>query len=255
MKRTGLILLVILVVGVFMLHDIDKSGDTNRLNPTPNQNDQQIDRLAHGTTQNQNSGEEATADGLKFQERKIITKVDGTDKMVYGFQSDGSYGLTFSDGSNQRLLIGPDSTHADVIKISKPGYDASTAADANLIFNSGQNLFKILEVKTATVAALTQGAGSGGSTDSGYIDIQGYAANLTVLAIATEVTGTVRNPNFVWYGSKLLTPGAQDAWATYDYSWDGSGNPRYTRSISNLSASPVTDNGYTIKIYILQETQ
>lgn len=81
-------------------------------------------------------------------------------------QSSGSVGDTFSvgnvlingkdgaielaNGTNRPLLIGKDSNGNDVVKVAQPGYDAQTARDDQLSFNSLQNTLKI--VKTDTLA-------------------------------------------------------------------------------------------------------
>ena len=112
------------------LHDVDKDG-INRNNPTPNADDNILDRLAHGTTQNQNSIEEAEADGLKFLERQVIAKQDGVNKAVFGFlDSSNKFGL----------------------KVAPDGLDVLTASDDELIFNSEQNVFKIVDTGTTTIS-------------------------------------------------------------------------------------------------------
>lgn len=104
------------------LFDIDKTGD-DRGTPAPNQDDQQDQRMAHGTTQNQNSIDEAQADGLKFLERQVLAKQDGVNKAVYGF---------FGEANKFGLRVADD------------GVDVLTATADQLIFNSDQNIFKVV---------------------------------------------------------------------------------------------------------------
>lgn len=125
------------------LHDVDKNSP-RRGKSSLNAPDLNTNPLAAGTTQAQNSIDTPQADGLKIKERQIAIHTNGIDRIVYGFLSNGGFGLASYDSTNQRLLIGPDSTGADVVKISKPGYDAYNATDANLILNSQQNVFKIV---------------------------------------------------------------------------------------------------------------
>lgn len=107
---------------IMSLFDISKD-DPMRSIPAPNTNDSVTNRLAHGTTQNQNSGEIAEDDGLKFLERQIIAKQDGFNKAAFGFYGDANkFGL----------------------KVAQDGFDVLTASDSQLIFNSEQNSFKIL---------------------------------------------------------------------------------------------------------------
>lgn len=110
------------------LHDIDKTHG-RRLNPSPNSNDKVADRLAAGTTQNHNAGEEALSDGLKMKERQIIAVQDGFNKAIFGFYGDANkFGF----------------------KVAQDGFDVLTATDDQLIFNSEQNMFKIAKVVTGT---------------------------------------------------------------------------------------------------------
>jgi hypothetical protein len=105
------------------LHDISKN-DPMRSLPKPNTNDNVTNRLAHGTTQNHNAGEQAIGDGLKFKERQILARQSGTNKAVYGFlESTNEFGL----------------------KVAKPGIDVLTAEDIDLIFDSENNVFKVLD--------------------------------------------------------------------------------------------------------------
>lgn len=56
--------------------------------------------------------------------RILTTDNDGVTRVVMGKLGDNEYGL----------------------KVSKPGFDAATASDNDLIFNSGQNVFKIAKI-------------------------------------------------------------------------------------------------------------
>lgn len=66
--------------------------------------------------------------------------------------ADNSVGLNVPDASgNAVLFAGKDSTGATVVKVAKPGFDARTASAANLIFNSTQNIFKIVKIGTLNI--------------------------------------------------------------------------------------------------------
>lgn len=121
------------------LHDIDKGGVRRKL-PSPNADDSITQRYAHGTVQNQNSQEEAQADGLKFLERQIIARQDGFNKAAFGFYGEANkFGL----------------------KVAEDGKDVLTAGDDELVFNSEQNVFKIV---LDGDAAVTLTADDGGFT-------------------------------------------------------------------------------------------
>ena len=115
------------------LHDISKDDNLRRL-PTPNANDKKDQYMAQGTTQAQNHGAEATADGLKIKERQILAVQDGYEKAAFGFYGNaGKFGL----------------------KVAKDGFNATTADDSELIFNSEQNTFKIAKIVEITVPGFT----------------------------------------------------------------------------------------------------
>lgn len=120
------------------LHDVSKSDDGRKV-PRPNANDDIHQRYAHGTVQNQNSQEDPQADGLKFLERQIIAKQGGFNKAAFGF-----YGAANKFG----------------LKVADDGVDVLTATDDQLIFNSEQNVFKILATDTSTfsIPATTTGS-------------------------------------------------------------------------------------------------
>lgn len=151
------------------LHDIDKQED-NRGLPRPNADDQQFQRMAHGTTQNQNSIEEAQADGLKFLERQIIAKDDGVNKALFGFLEDGTFGL----------------------KVAKPGFDVLTASDDDLIFNSAQNVFKIVDSGNIVLPAAslnTGGANYGFNVGATTSIAHGLSYTPAVIAFVNDGTG------------------------------------------------------------------
>lgn len=62
-----------------MLHDIDKNGD-NRLSPMPNTVDQQLQRMAHGTTEI----------SLKIEGSEIAAKLTIKDGKLKIYKNDGS---------------------------------------------------------------------------------------------------------------------------------------------------------------------
>lgn len=61
---------------------------------------------------------------------------------------EGKGRLLAFDGSNNLGLFGYDDAGQVVVKIAKPGFDANSATDDQLIFNSNQNIFKITVTNT-----------------------------------------------------------------------------------------------------------
>lgn len=119
------------------LWDTDKNSD-HRNNPTLNQKDQVLQRMASGTTSIHPVTSDTTTSGyLQTKDGRILA----------------------NDGSNNIGLFGFDSTGAMVVKVAKTGYDADTAANANLVFNSSQNMFKIVNTYTLTNNVVLDGTG------------------------------------------------------------------------------------------------
>lgn len=213
-----------------MLHDIDKTGD-NRLNSTPNNDDKVIDRLAHGTTQNQNSGEEAQADGLKFLERQIIAKQDGVNKAVFGFFGEANkFGL----------------------KVAEDGVDVLTASDDGLIFNSEQNVFKIVVSSTAaqSVPSLAQDV-----TDTLTVPHNlGYIPAVIVFLNGTGSTYLTANRYYPLPQSVSVKVGAT-YYPGIIYNFNVDSTNIYFTVTNSSAATPITDIGTANwKYYLLQET-
>lgn len=95
---------------------------------------------------------------------KVIRDESGVDRVILGRWPDGKYG----------------------IKVSKEGVDVMNATPDQLVFNSSNNLFKIVETGTATVTA----PGSTGS--SAYTSVtHEVGKNPTVMAfVSFSPTGT-----------------------------------------------------------------
>lgn len=67
--------------------------------------------------------------------------------------------LLFNDGTTNRLLIGQNSSGSEVVWISKAGAEVTTASASDLIFNSAQDIFKIISKVQTTIPSFTIGTG------------------------------------------------------------------------------------------------
>lgn len=158
------------------LHDVDKTN-SNRITSILNSADDVQQRMAQGTSQVQNAGEEES-DGLRTLERQIMAVQDGTNKAVFGF-----YGTANKFG----------------FKVAEDGVDVLTASDDQLLFNSEQNVFKIVKTGTVSVDAVSPGSSTYTTVthNLGYVpaavayaDVDGIYAALPYTTINTS-TGTV----------------------------------------------------------------
>jgi hypothetical protein len=92
-----------------------------------------------------------------MSDQKIISPTElteGSGKVT--INNTVAQGTLVNDGNNDRILLGFQKdgfgTGVDYgLKISKDGEDVKTASNDNLIFNSAQNVFKIVGAGTMTV--------------------------------------------------------------------------------------------------------
>ncbi len=73
----------------------------------------------------------------------------------------GNGRLIVSDGINNIGLFGYDSVGNIVVKIAKSGYNADTATNDQLVFNSAQNIFKIVKIMNLNVLKAANSSDSG----------------------------------------------------------------------------------------------
>lgn len=164
----------------------------------------------------------------------------------YGEQSDGSVNLKFFDSNGIGVAqFGQFTGGAVALKVAFPNVEVSSAPDSELIFNSNQNIFKIVQ---SGVVALN-GANSV-STNTTTITIPGYNNSPAFLAYLQLSNISTQLPSF------NLT--VQSGYAGIGYIIYGNAYQSGTDGKLDLSATNYTiandPNTYTIKYYILQET-
>lgn len=72
----------------------------------------------------------------------------------YGEIDSTHLGLAVNDGTNDIMFAGQDSTTTPAttyVKIAKTGFDAKTATGSNLVFNSNQDILKVVLTGTAVI--------------------------------------------------------------------------------------------------------
>lgn len=151
------------------------------------------------------------------------------------------------DGSYNKALFGRDGSGNYVVKVAKDGFDVLTASDGDLIFNSANNLFKIVSSGTISISHNHTSANSAKTTtqahgQNGRPIIMAWANNL----VAPGVPGT---PS---YQMPFLYPAASGAnlviSTLLDVHVDGT-NITITTWSTNITT--ITAD---IKYYIVQET-
>lgn len=171
---------------------------------------------------------------LKAQDVTNIFKDDtGTRRVLLGKGKDGFYGL----------------------KVSQPGIDVFDGASADMVFNSDNNTFKIVDIIEYTATSAISITFPGGAT---------YAENSNTIATIPHNLGYA--PAFLAYqffdpGYQLLPysqfggAGTAAIWVTYNVLID---ETNIILSVDTLStgtgSSTVIFPGNQWKIYLLQET-
>lgn len=154
--------------------------------------------------------------------------------------------IVSSNGNNINILIGPDANGNQVLKVAQPGYDADSAADENLIFNSSNNIFKI--VSTGTVDLEATSPGSDTATVTHGLNKQplviAFANNIAVPGGGGFISGNTMLP----YYNLILVGGvfSIDIAVTCSVS--------STQIIFDMLNRYGSDVGTTIRYYILEET-
>lgn len=152
----------------------------------------------------------------------------------------------------QRILFGEGQNQFYGMKVSQSGYDVGSATDAQLIFNSNQNVFKIVKIMPLSLdIPLSGGSGSFGSTTQahGLIGTPAHQAFITVDPfLAAFGSGTTNGPNPTVInaisGTSVVTI------ATSQVTVDAT-NVIFTAYVGVIGSLTLH---FSAKVYILQET-
>lgn len=215
------------------LHDVDKNH-SKRMNPKPNSVDEIQQRMAHGTTQNQNSQEVALDDGLKFKERQILAVQDGFEKAIFGFYGDaGKFGL----------------------KVAQDGVNVTEATNDQLVFNSEQNTFKIIDSGSTSLDSTNVSNNSSG-TRTASIDITSLGLSMAPVVVAYAQFGSGQSPWVQIDLDQFSQSVSAITLSAFEERTQGVTNTTITFTARYYNSSGVTQatTAYTIKYYILQET-
>lgn len=156
------------------LHDVDYNGDTRDM-PAPSVHDTAAERKADGTSAITNKVGTSTGAFVTTKDASIIVN-DGTTNVVQlgALGNSGKFGL----------------------KVAKSGFDVTSTGNANLIFNSNQNTFKIIKTVKLNIKnnLISYSAGGGsvviGTTSYDYQTNDGITDNLAFLVYKDTGTST-----------------------------------------------------------------
>jgi len=176
---------------------------------------------------------------IKSKERVTIYKDDaGTRRVLEGKGADGFYGL----------------------KVSPAEVDVYTATDDQLIFNSGQNVLKIVQTGTATIPSTTIPSTTTNGTSS-VIITHNLGFKPVVIAYVTDTYGNLSPlPAFTVYSGFVDTGGGFPyvmPLNQYVISSSGTNTVTFTNYITNSDyplGMSYAASAKTIKYYFMQES-
>lgn len=177
-----------------------------------------------------------TNDILRQQEASKVTQIfkddTGQRRVLLGKGSDGFYGL----------------------KVSQEGIDVYTAEDDQLVFNSNNNVLKVVDSGTATIPAssLSTGASQYNSTTAD-IDIPHSLGFAPIVLAFLDLSGSSSPMSmpFVYYDSVQTTTFVQSSYGvTSDV--NSFGFSRYSVAYNQTVA--FNWSAVSVKYYLLQET-
>lgn len=162
--------------------------------------------------------------------------------------------FTLSDGSNDRLLIGKDSNGNYVVKVSKPAFDAFDATDSNLIFNSNQDIFKIVSAGITTVPAATASYNNSQNSTTTSVVV---THNLGFIPVVVAINSSAGNYFSLPQSSLNNTSSTIGCWLHSSYYWTTTNTTLKffnTVTVSNTGTGNGTSSSIDVKYFLLQET-
>lgn len=190
-----------------------------------------MDQATMATTVNQNF-EQIAAENRS----KVVRDESGTDRIIFGRYPDGNYGL----------------------KVSKPGVDVSTAEDNDLIFNSSNNLFKIVD--SGTVPMTLPDIPNGTKADVSQTVAHNLGYSPLVIAFITQTNPQSPAVETRLFGaSSVQAKSVSTAGVVISYVSDekviaSATNVTFNWSVSNAAGYAQQAQTATIKYYLLSET-
>lgn len=171
-----------------------------------------------------------------------------------GINNDGNVQLLFNDSQTNRLLIGKNNSGQEVVWISPTGVDVTTA-DPNqpnqLIFNSNQNIFKIVKTGTVTIPGTgNQSPFAAGATGLTIAHNLGFAPAFHAYALVPIVPVGGFPPVSVW-NQAFPTGGADASGMTYNLQCGTDANNIYFVDFwsNNSNSAPVSSFSVTYYLY------
>ena len=209
-----------------------------------------LDRIAPGSSSDDII--RTTNDNFTKIDNEAVTKTfagaNGTNSIVQGrLPNDLGYGQIFYDPNGlAKIYMAVDPDGNPIMKVAKDGKDATTGSDADMIFNSAQNVFKIVKIMDISVAAVSQ-SGAGESFVSASSP-HGLSQTPIVMGFVTVVGERSMMP----YTSHSGVGGGVVIRSQIVYA--DATNVTVLSSVVSTVAGTYSIPAFTAKVYVLQET-
>jgi len=165
------------------------------------------------------------------------------------------------DEYSQRVMIGThikDGVPFYGMKVSKPGYDVLTASDSELIFNSNQNIYKIVSVGTVVMPTYTVTRSAGWKLSSVAIPpnavVTHNVGGVPVVFAFIKVTGGGGPTRLVLPYTDAGVVGTAAYFHTVSIAVNGTSLEIGESHLTNGDVGVMTGGGFTVEYWILQET-
>lgn len=152
----------------------------------------------------------------------------------------------FKDSAGvRRVLLGKGANGFYGLKVSKAGQDVYTATDSQLVFNSGQDIFKIVAVVSLSITALATT-----NNITTYAHGLGYVPAVVGFLNAGLAGGAVRTPLPTWTSLTRDDINHQVVFRT----WINAEADATNLYIDFFNSTAGTVGPLTVTVYLLQET-
>jgi hypothetical protein len=189
------------------------------------------------------------------QQTKVFKGPNNVNALISGkLPNNLGYGFQFSDTNKvPRIIAYIDANDNPVFKVSQSGVDVTTATNAQLIFNSAQNVFKIVATGTSTFPAASTSLGAGGGWAGDFQTTQinhGLGHIPIVFAIRQGSTTYAPIPS-----STIITNAFGAEFLSFTAYADATKVYLGTHLVINSSTSASASYGpFNCRYYLLQET-
>ena len=157
------------------------------------------------------------------------------------------------DTGTYRVLLGKGSNGFNGLKVSQTGKDVTTATDSELVFNSDQNVFKIVDSGTIITTQFTTTNPGAGSFKAESSIVGTYTHNLGYVPVVIAFMGDSSSYSMLPFTDYTNSGGSQAWWWTMSVQANTT-TIQVTVDVMSYGAGIAIASDYSIKFYLLQET-